>query len=402
VVGLQTLRSHPPSFSSSSSTSTSKDDSAWRAQQPGWEERVSVQEDEAGRAFEDRLWVPAAASPPVARFLLALAAALGRAARARDGFPSPAPAPTATALLTLLERLRIALVTAAREAVIAAYAPPHLRPEAMGEAAVLQAILDVTLLRKWLGPEAGGGAPASWLARPREALLATVDPINYEAVEPFLQEAARRYTQGCALLVAHLCREQGGAALGLGSSGGGGGGGGLSLSRSSLGGSACLSASRQNDDTRGGTGAQHSSQAMPLVPPVPRFTLLPVVVEATTPASTRLSPQHQQRVAAAAAAAAGAAAAGGEAGAAGKVGMGAGGGGFFSFTDLLPGGAQAAVAAAAAGGAGLGGGDGSPALASAAASSAAAAVGSAASTVISSIFGGASQAGGVASSFLRR
>jgi hypothetical protein len=110
VLGLQTLRS-------TTTGSSKKDDSAWRAQQPGWEERVSVQEDEAGRAFEDRLWVPTAASPPVARFLLALAAALGRAARARDGFPAAAASSTPTPAVPLLERLRTALVGAARDAV---------------------------------------------------------------------------------------------------------------------------------------------------------------------------------------------------------------------------------------------------------------------------------------------
>eukprot|EP00952_Eustigmatos_sp_NYUAD-ZCMA_P005211 22826-Eustigmatos_ZCMA.PRE.1 len=60
--------------------------------------------------------------------------------------------------------------------------------------------------------------------------------------------------------------------------------------------------SRQHTDDR-----RHVLSSMPLVPPIPRFTLLPVVIEPTTPASTRLSPPRDLKAkqAAAAAAAAG-------------------------------------------------------------------------------------------------
>ena len=419
--------------------SGSKDDSAWRAHRPGWEEKVSAQEDESGRVFEDRMWVPTLVSPPVSVFLFALASELGRVTRSQDATlvrvdgpgeekeeegrkrgisssissmlqprktssslapppPSSVFSPTTT---TILESFRAALVREARLAVEAAYTHT-LKVDALGENAVLQAVLDLHFLRQWLGHESGAitGPVAEnlpWLGGPLRALVATVDPINYEAFEPFVREAVHAYNQGyvrswlgcvsalhplfhsfihpsiypsfhpciqfihpsthssshppkppnpktphsCALIVSHLCCAPGTSGVG---------GLGHHSRKSSLSSLGDLADAKAG----GGGGGGGSNKALPLVPAVPRFTLLPVVVDATTPAASRLSPMR-----------------------AGKSEQGSGLSSF-SFSDMtdvgvggVAGGGKARVGGAMSGGA----------------SAAASVVGSAASNVLSSLFG---------------
>ena len=294
-----------------------------------------------------------------------------------------------TSSTTLLESFRLALVREARRAVEGAYALSSssgnssssistqgkeegcLQVEKMGEDAVLQAVLDLHFLRHWLGSESGvasaasssssyssssssvggGGEGAGWLGGSLRALVATVDPINYEAFEPFVREAVQAFSQGCALIISHLCCPPGVSSSstawgGRGTSGGGAGSISLSVSRKA-------SSGGELRDGRGG-GSEYSAKALPLVPPVPRFTLLPVVVEASTPTSARLSPP--------------------------RVGKEGGGLSSFSFSDIMD-----------VGGVGGSSSGRGRARVTAGASAAASVVGSAASNVLSSLFGGGRQ-----------
>ena len=222
--------------------------------------------DENGRTIEDRIWVPTQISPAVGVFLVSLACELGRVTQSRDCLevgPNGEP---------LLESFRLSLLGQARAEVEAAYA--GLRAQTFCESALLQGLLDVLFLRQWLDSQPGPHSPlTTWLSPALNALLSRIDPINYETYEPRLEEAVAAYGISCSLILSHLCQPSGtNAALG-GSS--------LSFSRS-------ISISRRSGPTSSEDAPALNS--MPLVPPVPRFTLLPVVMEPTTPASTRLSP----------------------------------------------------------------------------------------------------------------
>jgi hypothetical protein len=225
--------------------------------------------------LEDRLWVPTQVSPHVCGFLYSLSCELARATQSRDCLEGSLAADA-----TLFEAFRSALLVHTRGELGAVLG--GATGEGLCEAAVLQLLLDVMFARQWCEASGPGerSAPLSasrseWLAPAKRALTLRIDPINLQMYEPELRSSLAAFSAGASLLLSHLCR-RGAAGSGFMPSAS------LSASRSAAG-----AAPRAADDPA------HVLSCMPLIPPAARFTLLPVVMEASTPASVRLSPPKE-------------------------------------------------------------------------------------------------------------
>lgn len=392
----------------------SRDKDSVRSRRPGWAERVLVQEDEEGRPLEDRIWIPTTPSPPLSVFCFSLAAELGRVAQGQDGIKgksgegelggreednseacrlegqaqhgqgdgasghSLSSSSFNPFLVTLLESFRRALVQEARRKLEIMYTiagnaggKGGLEMKNMVEDDVLQAVFDVNFLRYWFEHECGEisavSSPSSptflnvraegtnWLGRTLRTLNDAMDPVNFEAFDPLVKEGVLSYCQGCALIMSHLCSRPGaharramdvGSDIGRTTS--------LSMSRRSS-----IEEMLKNDKNVAG----YSAQVLPLVPAVPRFTLLPVMVEASTPTAALLSPARVN----------------------GKVEPGKENRrSSFTFSDIMD-----------VGGVGVGPNGIGRGKVGAGASAAASVVGSAASNVLSSLFGGGRRGQGI-------
>jgi hypothetical protein len=208
------------------------------------------------------VWLPSHVSPWLSTFLFLLSTELSRVTQSRDGLDSGLGAE-----VCLMEAFRTSLVSAAGAEIHKALA--SIPAPKLCEAAVLQCVLDHLFLQQWLE----SGSLPGW-----DALQGRLDPINYQMYEPTLLEAVRAQGSASSLLLSFLLHR-----LGAPSS---------TRYLRSLSSSATTARHKTRaaslDDVPPPTSDGSSSNTMPLVTCVPRFTLLPVVVEASTPASSRL------------------------------------------------------------------------------------------------------------------
>lgn len=284
-------------------------DALWRGRHPGWEEKLLLQEgraleaqsrstpgssvalthsswcwccfgpwpDEAGGTLEDRVWLPTHVSPWLSVYLFSLSTELSRVTQSRDCLE-----PGLGGDACLMEAFRHSLVRRARAELETCLT--SIKPAALCEAAVLQCALDHLFLHHWLQQEVEeeGGAGEGAMLPGWSAVQQQLDPINYQMYEPTLLEAVRAQSAASALILTFLLQRTGPPGkAGLPAA---------SHARAlSSTGRRAKSMSEDLSHSHNGGASSSSSNTIPLVAAVPRFTLLPVVVEASTAASTRLS-----------------------------------------------------------------------------------------------------------------
>jgi hypothetical protein len=210
-------------------------------------------------------------SQPLAHFLFALSSELSRVTHTQDimslGISAEADR---------FESFRAPLAARIKAEVEATYGA--LNPAQLGEAPVVQTLLDLMFLRLWFD----GSVPptlSTWLGGPVEALQQLVDPINYQLYEPQLEEAARVYSSGSHLLLSFLLH--GPSPPGMPAS--------ANLGRAAT---AINSPTRRPSFDDPALLQASCARSLPLVPAVPRFTLLPVAMENTAAHAARLSPKR--------------------------------------------------------------------------------------------------------------
>jgi len=223
-----------------------------------------ISTDESGDTFEDKVWVPTMVSPAVAVALFTLSSELGRVTQSRDTMENIAGEEGS---VDMLEVLRSPLVIQAQKEIKKVY--EDIKPSGLCEAGVLQLVLDVSFLRHWLEQGHSNSTASAGLESTYDSLVHHIDPINWQTYESLVEEAIKTQSAGCHFILSYLLRRN------------------QSMLRSMSGGPppAGLSPKKKTSSyvSPDDSAKMGSSNVMALVPAVPRFPLLPLPIDATTP-----------------------------------------------------------------------------------------------------------------------